>query len=277
MSWSYKNLPNLLILLVACFGSAFGQSAQRKYETYQPSSAQQPLPLQIVEVNNLQNDSFLSDMEIHLKNVSDKPIYYIRLGVNLPAVKEYSGGKDFGIFLRYGRPELIDFKEKPTDNDRPLMPGEMYVFKVPETLSSGFESYARNKKVPTSATLTVRFRIDTVSFGDGSGFINGGLPFKLKSVSSRRDIDRFDVSALRDSPALKCSGAERLAFLNIGYKPTVNEKLASLSIGHNLQEDCDFNCYRLKILPPQQNLWVSSSVSIPCLGPLITRFRNTFP
>jgi hypothetical protein len=222
MSWSYKNLANLLILFVACFGSAFGQSVQRKYETYQPSSAQEPLPLKIVEVKNLQNDSFISDMEIHIKNVSDKPIYYIRLGVNLPGVKEYSGGKDFGIFIRYGRPELIDFKQKPTDDDRPIMPGEMYVFKVPEALSSGFESYARNRKMPMSATLTVRFRIDTVSFGDGSGFINGGVPFKLKSVSSRQDIEPVDVSALHHSAALKCSGGERLAFLK--YKLQTNSK-----------------------------------------------------
>lgn len=254
---SRKAHAGLLTLLLGLCGTVVGQDpgpAQRKIETYRPPSVTEPLPLKIVDVKNLQNDSFLRDMEIHLKNVSDKPIYYIRLGVHLPAVKEYSGGKDFGFFIRYGRPELSDLKQKPGDDDKPLMPNKTHVFKVPEAISLGFESYALNKKLPLSATLSVLFRIDTVNFGDGSGFINGGVPWKIKSVSGRRNIYRFDVSVQQHSLARKCPGNEQLAFLNVGYTPSRNERLAFLRVGYN-PDDCDQNCAQWKHYNPNPEIY----------------------
>ena len=127
------------------------------------------MPLAVSEVRNLQNQHWWQDLEIEVKNISNKPIYYIRFGVSLPDSVGFNGNS-WGIFMRYGRPALVSLKERLEAEDIPLKPGEVHVFKIPEivwlTFSQRTEAESRR----------VLLRIDTINFGNGTGVVAGGEP-----------------------------------------------------------------------------------------------------
>lgn len=137
-------------------------------------------PLEIRRVRNLQTEHFVRDLEIEVKNVSPKPIYYIRLGMFFPDVK--MNGKTYGFALRYGRLDLVDVDQFAGADDKPLQPGETYVFKVPDGLWDGFENYLSQNDVPAASVQTLKFRFDTINFGDGTGFVAGGDPYQSRKT-----------------------------------------------------------------------------------------------
>lgn len=73
------------------------------------------VPLAIHRVGNLQGGRFIDGLELEVKNISPRPIYYIRLGVSFPDFKV--DGKTYGFFLRYGRDELVDIDTRAGPND----------------------------------------------------------------------------------------------------------------------------------------------------------------
>jgi hypothetical protein len=75
------------------------------------------------KVNNLNNDGWLGDLEIEVKNTGDKPIYFLRLILIFEDVKKNSGG-EIGYSFVYGRGELIDIGKQPGAADIPIPPGE---------------------------------------------------------------------------------------------------------------------------------------------------------
>ena len=140
------------------------------------------VPLEIREVRNLQTERFVRDLEIEVKNISSKPIYFIRLGLFFPEVK--MSGKTYGIALYYG--DLVNLDQLAGPDDTPLQPGATYVFKVPEPLWEGFEGYLTWSNLPAAAVSDINLRLDTISFGDGTGFEAGGDPYTSRKVNSQR-------------------------------------------------------------------------------------------
>lgn len=174
----------LTLLMLIGFASAphaFGQegsqrNVERKYEIHvckSPQCSDAPLPLKIIEVRNLQSEHWWRDLEIEVKNISDKPIYAIQLIVSLPdtlALYDVTHGTP----LEYGRYELRDISNRANADDRPLNPGETYIFKIPEKVWPTFTI------PPVSATLKVKLRIQSVFFGDGTGLSGSGVPLPDK-------------------------------------------------------------------------------------------------
>lgn len=164
-------LSAALLTLFCVLCPAPTSAQQRAYELDACKAAPcagQEMPLAVAQVRNLQGRHWWRDLEIEVKNVSDKPIYYVRLGVSLPETAD--GGRVWGVFLRYGRPELIDIALRAESEDVPLRPGESHVFKIPEEVRATFSEQ------PEHLTRRLRLRIDTVSFGDGTGVEAGGVP-----------------------------------------------------------------------------------------------------
>ncbi len=116
-------------------------------------------------MRNLQNEHWMRDLELEIKNISSKPIYHIALTLALPDL----GGQAFhyGVPLRYGEPGkwVIDDIARP--GDMSLKPGETYVFRVSDGLWQGFENYTAS--LPDFLTKRVLFRY-AANFGDGTGF-----------------------------------------------------------------------------------------------------------
>ena len=164
----------VLATLIYAFGCSPAFAQERTYEIYVCKvgrCAGYQMPLAVAEVRNLHNAQWWRDLEIEVKNISDKPIYFIRLGVLLPDTTNSPNGLGgWGVSLRYGRPALIDIARHTESDDVPLKPGESYVFKIPENVQGTFS------KRPEALTRRVLFRIDTINYGDGTGVVGGGAP-----------------------------------------------------------------------------------------------------
>jgi hypothetical protein len=163
--------------MFALNGRAYAQGRRYSLIPFRSKTA----PLTISKVNNLQGEHFLRDLEIEVTNVSDKPIYFIRLLLVLPEVK--MRGKTSGFALYYGRLDLVDLDQRAEPDDKPLQPGETYVFKVPDPIWQGYEQYYfPQNNISTSVVSTIKLRLDTISFGDGTGYEAGGDFYKSQKV-----------------------------------------------------------------------------------------------
>jgi len=59
----------------------------------------------------------------------------------------------------------------------PIGSGATVILRVVEQLGRGYEEHLKRANVPEVPTETVRAMIVTVSLGDGTVFINGGVPY----------------------------------------------------------------------------------------------------
>ena len=122
------------------------------------------MPLE-VKVKNLQSTSWHKDIEIEIKNISNKPIYFVLAYLIFPDDKVSDG--EVGLPLAFGKRENVRIDHLSDPDDAHIDPGKTYVFKVSEPYRQGFEG--RHKRYPNlDKNLLLRFAV--ISFGDGTGF-----------------------------------------------------------------------------------------------------------
>jgi hypothetical protein len=143
------------------------------------------MPVAVKEVRNLQKgeDEWFRDLEIEVENISDKPIYFNSLGIEFPDIpapqpetradETTPSRSTTGVGMRFGALRLGDVRNLATADDTPLKPGEAHVFKVPDGFVQGFESMKKNGKVPPDGSKNIVIEFNTISFGDGTGYIAG--------------------------------------------------------------------------------------------------------
>ena len=134
------------------------------------------LPVQIAAVRHFQAEHWMRDLEIDVKNISGRPIFEVDLALFFPDDRD-SANNVYGVNLSYGRPELMDPGRRPLPDDKPIGPGEAVVLKVDDRLANGYEQHLLSGTVDESASRRVRIAVMAVNFGDGTGFINGGVPY----------------------------------------------------------------------------------------------------
>lgn len=144
------------------------------------------LPIEIVSVRNLRKRRhWVRDLELEIRNVSTKPIYEVYFTFFLPDDKG-DRGVPYGMYLDYGRFELLHPRQHSSVDDKPIGPGETVILKVNERLSRGYEYHLATGNVPEQATYNVRMMVVAINFGDGTGFVNGGVPYpRDRSMESR--------------------------------------------------------------------------------------------
>lgn len=145
------------------------------------------MPLE-VKVKNLQSKTWHRDLQIEVKNISKRPIYFILAYLVFPDDKPPNG--DAGITFHFGEPENIQIRHLADPKDLHLEPNATYVFTIPEPERSGFE--ARHKKYPGLDNNLV-FRVSLVSFGDGTGWELGEPRDKKTKVSAFVQPDRQEI------------------------------------------------------------------------------------
>jgi hypothetical protein len=143
------------------------------------------MPIEIVWVRNLRKKKhWLRDLEIEIRNVSAKPVYHVSFNLFLPDSKD-DRGVHFGLYLQFGRSELLDTRERSSANDKPIGPGETVIVKVDRQPWLGYENHLI-RSVPEQASYKVRMLVVTINFGDGTGFERGGVPYpRDRSMESR--------------------------------------------------------------------------------------------
>ena len=173
-----RSLTTSLLILLFLTGARPALAQERAYEVYKCKvwlCADTRRPRAVTGVRNLQNEQWWRDLEVEVKNTSDKPIYYIGFLIALPdtgSPKEGSPKSDgmWGVHLNFGRPALGDVRAGRAEaGDLPLEPGESYVFKIPENVQGTFS------RRPESHARKVLLEVVEVSFGDGTGFVAGGV------------------------------------------------------------------------------------------------------
>jgi hypothetical protein len=124
----------------------------------------------------IENDNWLADMEIEVKNTGAKPIYFLSIFLDFVDDNENWGNKT-GYQFTYGRGKLLEIDQRATPEDVPLPPGETHVFKLHEDYVKGWNWY-RTQVMPTPQPKKVRFFFSTLSFGDGTGYVTTGGIYK---------------------------------------------------------------------------------------------------
>lgn len=181
------------LLLLMIFGAALVLLFKTVYTLGRAQSTQAPaqerklkvtefksMPLE-VKVKNLQSKMWQKDLEIEVKNISGRPIYFILAYLTFPDDIPPSSSDEVGFSLHYGKPENIRISHLADPEDLHLGPNEKYSFTLPESIRIGFE--ARHKKYP-GLDKNLIFRIALVSFGNGTGWEAGEPRDKRKKSSS---------------------------------------------------------------------------------------------
>ncbi|HEX8651501.1 MAG TPA: hypothetical protein VF708_11735 [Pyrinomonadaceae bacterium] len=180
ISHKLKIAVSLSVLFTLSLGSmpslsrAQSPAQERKYEV----RTFRNMPVAVHEVRNLQKgEDWLRDMEIEVKNISDKSIYYISLNVLFPDIPPPAGSpanSKVAFNLEYGNSRLRLLWNLAGPEDAPIEPGKTYVFTIPEEYATGFEHMKKIWSISPEQISRIKIRVDTISFGNGTGFTGGG-------------------------------------------------------------------------------------------------------
>lgn len=180
---------SLMLLSLSCL-LLCGMSARPTFAQLPPAERKitektfKDMPVVIARIKNLHNgDDWLRDLEIEVKNISEQPIYSMSLmlefpDIPAPPVKPRADGltparSTIGFTLNYGNRNLLSVDRLATPADVALKPGESYVFRVPAERVEGLETMKKRMNLSAEATMNILVYFNTVSFGDGSGFVAG--------------------------------------------------------------------------------------------------------
>ncbi len=137
------------------------------------------IPLAITKVSKLQSDTWYEDLEIEVKNISGKPIYFILAYLQFPDVPEPGDGV-FGIALTFGKRKNIDYRNDPDPQDPHLNAGDKFTFTIPRQVRTGLKD--QQERIP-ELMKKLELHISVVSFGDGTGFVAERLRQRKRSNS----------------------------------------------------------------------------------------------
>ncbi|HZG53417.1 MAG TPA: hypothetical protein VEZ40_14900 [Pyrinomonadaceae bacterium] len=198
----YKTIARSILVTLVILG-AFVPTAQEvaaqlpQMERELEDDLPKHLPLKI-KVRNLKSEKWARDFEIEFTNTSDKPIYYLRMFVDLPDVKA-EDGINLGFPLQYGRGALISFAVPIEPDDVPIKPGETYTWRIPEQLQLGWERFVKRRGLTKSEPKKIKFIFQSLNFGDGTGFrFTSARPFdihKRRRELMQRESERVNSAA----------------------------------------------------------------------------------
>jgi hypothetical protein len=149
------------------------------------------IPVGITSVRNLDAPDWINNVELEVENRSNRPIYYVRVMLTFPDVPkstELDGiPRGLSTTLRYGRKEFFAHPgELATAEDVPIRPGERAILRLEPDKQEGLKHYLNRHNVSESTVRRVRVRIEDISFGDGSGYRSGSIPFFPRSTSKNK-------------------------------------------------------------------------------------------
>jgi hypothetical protein len=134
------------------------------------------MPLKFHAIRNVDSETWYKDLQIEVKNVGTKPIYFILAYLEFPNHKP--GGRDTGVSLTFGDLKNWDIGDQADPQDQHLEPGQTYVFTIPEKTRPWLGK--QHERVPQEFKK-LDFHIDIISFGDGTGF-EIGRPIDLRKT-----------------------------------------------------------------------------------------------
>lgn len=126
--------------------------------------------VKISAIRNYRKKTWLHCLEIEVTNISNKPIYYLNLGLSFPEMRR--GDAPIGDYFRFGSFNGGLFAHQPKPEDPSIKPGEKYVFRFQKDRIEVYEQMAKYGDFDHSVTKRLELEIELISFGDGTGFMN---------------------------------------------------------------------------------------------------------
>jgi hypothetical protein len=127
------------------------------------------MPVELVEVRNLQSETWWKDLEIELKNVSKKPIYFLTAYLEFP--DDRWGDSIYGVRLAWGNPKKLDMRKFAAADAEYVEPGKTFVLTIPEMYQGGLRVMQRMRP---HVAKNLRLWFEKTYFGDGTGFESEG-------------------------------------------------------------------------------------------------------
>lgn len=139
------------------------------------------------------DDEWLRDLTLSVKNTSNKPIVYIEIDLHFPRPEDQPSLLPFGSSLRHGYYPVLH-SPLPSDAPRPLMPGEKAEIKLSDSEHESLVGTLKQLDYPVSLKR-LELSVSIIIFNDDTGW-NLGTP-------TRRDPNKPDrwISAKEASGA----------------------------------------------------------------------------
>lgn len=130
--------------------------------------------VRIKRINNLQSANFPEDLEVEIENVSDRPIYYIDLNIELRDSGPCAEGNRQGFDMRYGDGRLHEIRETARDEDVPIQPNKSVTLKPDGKRGMWLrELFSRTENGGVICGRRNWLFVQIVNFGDGTGYAQG--------------------------------------------------------------------------------------------------------
>jgi hypothetical protein len=246
-----KAVALIIIALVGTISfmtSAQSPEGQARRERTITQKRFEHMPVAIKEIRNLnKDDEWTRDLEIEVKNVSDKPIYFILIYMEFPDIPAppptpRANGvipirSVTGLPLSFGSRELIDIQCLATPDDPAIQPGDSYVFRIPEGDVKGLAYMKREQGVTDEMTKNIDLDLSLVSFGDGTGYMSG-----RKYVFPKESLKKKPVALSTD-------------------KQMFRKAKLSVTVHAPLQDPCGSgtSCYQYGLEQPNETFCTDSS------------------
>jgi len=164
------------------------QQEERKFENTIPAH----VPLKVKLKNeqsfkNMKNKSWARELEIEVKNIGSKSIYFMYMVIFLPDM--IVNNNPSGFQITYGRKELVRLTTPLNSDDVPIRPGETAILRISQSQVQGFEKLRDEEK--RDDPKKVEFDLQLINFGDGTG---------LRSKQGRPHPDPAKKRSLNASP-----------------------------------------------------------------------------
>lgn len=138
--------------------------------------------LAIRDTGALQSKDWTTDLRLQVVNVSKLPVYYASMSVIFPDLIWEETGRAYGFGIYYGESRLMDLRSVADATDKPVLPGQTFSLSVPEPVALGLKRFIKNRQVSPDALRRIELVWQEVSFGDGTGFQAGNLPYPVANA-----------------------------------------------------------------------------------------------
>jgi hypothetical protein len=129
--------------------------------------------IEIRAIRNVRRKDWINKLEIEVKNITSKPIYSIRLMLLFPDILIANG--TLGESIYFGRPELNDYHREAGPEDQPLKPGETCILGIDKSRRDFLSRDLLRRNPDGSKRKNILLSIEEITFGDGTGFMHGGI------------------------------------------------------------------------------------------------------
>jgi hypothetical protein len=143
-----------------------GSKPKRKY-----GYARRVSGIKVEAIRNLDEEDWVEKLEVEIKNISDKPIYYIRLVLMLNEIKVAPTFDPLHFVYKFGNSRHINLGSLAEPEDEFIKPGDSLIIKIPQNQVEGWDRLKSEQRFPP--ITNIEFYFELINFGDGTGYFGG--------------------------------------------------------------------------------------------------------